>query len=293
MERVRGDKLVKIVVLVLSIVLAVNIAVLAWIMIYNRFFDRANASASVSGNLITPETDVSLEGEFGYGEQLNESTAAADSFNIYNTESDIEDTGVAFLALDDSQSSEPVIDEEQKKDAPVLSLYKKHASDNDPFHVINMFPGDAETMYYCVKVSYSERITVNFRAEIHDGYEKLAEVMMIRVTLLTTGKVMYDGRMVDMPQALSHELTSDVATTDELYYEITAYLDTSVGNEYQNKELVADFKWWVEDTEHLEPAPPTGDVSPMLIAALVFLSLLSLIVIFIIVKRRRADEAYE
>ena len=53
---------------------------------------------------------------------------------------------------------------------------------------------------------------------------------------------------------------SGTAKTQEISYVITAYLDTSVGNEYMNQDLKADFKWWVEETENLT-SPATGDFS--------------------------------
>ena len=48
-----------------------------------------------------------------------------------------------------------------------------------------------------------------------------------------------------MPESLSCKLNK----TQEVDYEITAWLDTSVGNEYQDQELIADFHWWLEDVK--------------------------------------------
>ena len=104
-------------------------------------------------------------------------------------------------------------------------------------------------------------MTVHYKAAVRPGYEKLAEVLMVRVDLLTTGETLYDGLMRDMPGSLTHKLTG--SGDDELYCQITAYLDTSVGNEYQGKDLLADFKWWVEETGNLNPTPATGDPLPV------------------------------
>ena len=63
-----------------------------------------------------------------------------------------------------------------------------------------------------------------------------------------------------MPTAIRYQLPVGAGTTTaELYYKITVYLDTSVGNEYQNTRLVSDFRWWVEETGNLEPPSQTGD----------------------------------
>lgn len=113
-----------------------------------------------------------------------------------------------------------------------------------------MFPGDAETQNDCVQVDHKGDVTVHFRAEVRPGYEKLAEVLKLRVSV--GGSVLYDGLMAEMPAAVDTPLP---AGSDTLDYQLTAYLDTSVGNPYMYQQLVADFYWWVADSEEL--APPT------------------------------------
>ena len=154
-----------------------------------------------------------------------------------------------------------------------------------------MFPGDGETKYYRVQVSYHDAVTVHYHAAVRPGYEKLAEVMRVRVKLLTTGETMYDGLMRDMPESLTHKLAANKSATDELYYEITAYLDTSVGNDYQNKDLIADFSWWVEETENLD-SPQTGD-SFNLYLWLCIASGSLLLLIFLWRQRKKEDTADE
>jgi len=117
--------------------------------------------------------------------------------------------------------------------------------------------------------------------------EKLAEVLKVKITLLTTGEEMYNGLMRDMPKSLSHTLNSNGDAEDELYYEITAYLETDTGNEYQNKQLTADFKWWVEETGNLIP-PKTGDSSAVLPWAAA--AAVSGCVIIVLIARRRREE---
>lgn len=145
-----------------------------------------------------------------------------------------------------------------------------------------MFPGDREERIYHVRVSYSGTVTVHFRADVRPGYEKLAEVLQCEVYLKSTGEILYDGLMKNMgstPGHLDYPLTASSRDTANLEYVIAVYLDTSVGNDYQDKTLIADFRWWVEErgsdpgptptptpTPSSEPGPgpigPGGDVTP-------------------------------
>lgn len=128
-----------------------------------------------------------------------------------------------------------------------LALYKNHAAAETPFHVTNMFPGDQETKKYNIEVSYRGTLTVHYRADIRPGYETLAEVLKCKI--IVNGAELYDGLMRDMPASVDYQISSRGRTTEELIYDITVYLDTSVGNPYQNQKLVADFRWWVEVEE--------------------------------------------
>ena len=147
----------------------------------------------------------------------------------------------------------------------------------------NMFPGDAETQNDCVQVDHKGDVTVHFRAEVRPGYEKLAEVLKLRVSV--GGSVLYDGLMAEMPAAVDTLLP---AGSDTLDYQLTAYLDTSVGNPYMYQQRVADFYWWVADSEEL--APPTGDtMQPLLWGAAVLVSGAALTVLL----RRRREVSHD
>lgn len=162
-------------------------------------------------------------------------------------------------------------------EATLLRLHSRQEEDNIPFAVTNMFPGDSVTRYYCVRVSHSQSITLHYRAEIRSGGEKLAEVLKVCICLPSEGETLYDGLMADMPKSLDWVMSGS-NRSDDMVYEITVYLDTSVGNDYQDKELMADFYWWVEDDGSLEP-PQTGDGNMLFLwAALAIASLLALIV---------------
>lgn len=130
-----------------------------------------------------------------------------------------------------------------------LSLNSRNDSENIPFVASNMFPGDMETGIYCVKVVYEDTVTVLFRVDIGENYEKLAEVLKCKIVLKNTGETLYDGLMKDTIKAIDYTLAKAESGEAELTYEISVYLNTGVGNEYQNKALKADFVWWIEETE--------------------------------------------
>ncbi len=139
-------------------------------------------------------------------------------------------------------------------DTDTMKLNTPDESGNTAFTVTNMFPGDAETKDFTVKVDHKEPITLYYHADIRPGSEKLAEVMMVKIELPEKGVTLYDGLMRDMPSALEYQLA---ANEKEVIYRITAYLDTSVGNDYQYKSLIADFRWWyAEETEDPDPQIP-------------------------------------
>ena len=98
-----------------------------------------------------------------------------------------------------------------------------------PFYAVNLFPGDSVTQYYCVRVSHSDSVTLRYRANIRSGYDKLAEVLRCRIKV--KGVTLYDGLMRDMPQSVNHRLSAQRRVSTDVVYQITAYLDTSVGND--------------------------------------------------------------
>lgn len=141
-----------------------------------------------------------------------------------------------------------------------LRLYRNRAEDTTPFRVNNMFPGDAHSRSYRLEVSYQGTLTVHFHADIRSGYEKLAEVLMCRIGI-QGGAPLYDGLMRDMPSSIPYILPNSGGSTESIVYDITVYLDTSVGNEYMAKELYADFRWWVEEDGTDVPTEPSTDTT--------------------------------
>lgn len=174
---------------------------------------------------------------------------------------------------------------EQTQKATLLQLYKRNNTDNVPFYVTNMFPGDRETQYFCVRVAHSHTVTLHFRADVRPGYETLAKAL--RCTVKRGDTVLYDGLMADMPAFLDSRLPSARRVTQDVVYEISAYLDTFIGNEYQNQELWADFRWWIEEKDELDDLPRTGDdFHLILFSTVAALSLLGLLALLVVLGRK-------
>lgn len=249
-------KTIKICIIALAVLLGLSLLALGGIWVYTRLAHSTPATVTVPDNLITPDEDVAPSAD-----ETNTSSGSIQPA-----------PGAAAAA----------------RQATTIALYSAQPEENTPFRAGNLFPGDSETKYFRVQVSYHSPVTVQYTAVVRPGYEKLAEVLKVQVRLLTTGETMYDGLMRDMPESLSHRLVSQKATTDELYYAVTAYLDTSVGNAYQNKKLVADFRWWVEETGNLDDSPKTGETVTVLLW--VSLAAAAGLVLLLLTARKRKEE---
>lgn len=269
-------KKIKIIIIVLACLLGLSLLALGGTVIYSKIANNTPATVTVPDNLITPDEDTTKP-------DSGESNSQAPDSSEMQTPSSSADTSSS--AVQPAQSTTAEV-----KKAATIELYNKQPEENTAFAVGNMFPGDAEIKYFRVRVSYHDKITVHYKATVRHGYEKLAEVLKVRVKLLSTGEMLYDGLMRDMPESLTHKLASQKPTTDELYYEITAYLDTSVGNDYQNKDLIADFKWWAEETGNLDDSPKTGETSNILLWAVLAACSLSMMILLLVVRRRKEDE---
>ena len=266
-------KKIKIIIIVLACLLGLSLLALGGTVIYNKIANNTPATVTVPDNLITPDED------FFFND-----TATTEK-------PDSSDTQTPSSSADASSSAVPTQSTTaEAKKAATIELYNKQPEENKAFTVGNMFPGDVETKYFRVRVSYHDKITVHYKATVRPGYEKLAEVLKVRIRLLSAGETMYDGLMRDMPESLTHKLASKKSATDELYYEITAYLDTSVGNDYQNKDLIAEFKWWVEETGNLDDSPKTGDTSNILLWAVLAACSGSMMILLLVTRRRKEDE---
>lgn len=110
------------------------------------------------------------------------------------------------------------------------------------FEVSNMFPGDSVSREFTVVVSHKKAVTLHFETEItkKDADHPLSDVLMLRIEV--PGQTVYEGLMKDV----QHTYVLPAAQK-EAVYTITAYLPTSVGNDYMRKSLMADFIWWYEE----------------------------------------------
>ena len=277
-------KKIKSIIIVLACLLGLSLLALGGTLIYNKIANTASATVTVPDNLITPDEDTSNP-DNSESQAPDSSESNSQAPNRSDTQAPRSSADASFSAVTPTQNTTAEV-----KKAATIELYNKQPEENTAFAVGNMFPGDSETKYFRVRVSYHDKITVHYKATVRPGYEKLAEVMKVRVKLLSTDETMYDGLMRDMPESLTHKLASKKSTTDELYYEITAYLDTSVGNDYQNKDLIADFKWWVEETGNLDNSPQTGDTSNILLWAVLAACSGSMMILLLVVRRRKEDE---
>lgn len=277
-------KKIKSIIIVLACLLGLSLLALGGTLIYNKIANTASATVTVPDNLITPDEDTSNP-DNSESQAPDSSESNSQAPNRSDTQAPRSSADASFSAVTPTQNTTAEV-----KKAATIELYNKQPEENTAFAVGNMFPGDANTKYFRVRVSYHDKITVHYKATVRPGYEKLAEVLKVRVNLLSTGETMYDGLMRDMPESLTHKLASEKSTTDELFYEITAYLDTSVGNDYQNKDLIADFKWWVEETGNLDDPTITGDTSSIVLWAMLAACSGSMIILLLITRRRKEDK---
>ncbi len=280
-------KKIKIAIVVLAVLLGISLLALGGTLIYNHLAKSETAVVAVPDNLITPEEESTTDGSTASATEADTTQAAAApaaTTAVKDRSGPTAKTTAKTTAKSQSTGG--------KKQAATIDLYNKQPEENTPFQVGNMFPGDQETKYFRVQVSYHDTVTVHYKATVRPGYEKLAQVLKVKIKLLTTGETMYDGLMRDMPASLTHKLVSADSTTDELYYEITAYLDTSVGNAYQNQDLIADFSWWVEETGNLDPSPHTGNDRNLLPWICLVAVSGSVLIILLATRKRKEDEAH-
>lgn len=270
-EKTKKSGRLKIAIIILSVLLVLSAGGLAARMIYLQFFAPAQATATVPDNLIgdtssRPENDTAS----GSGEEVADPAA--------------------------SESGQPGVNssrtEADKLTAAKLELYEGRPGDNQRFEVHNMFPGDVETKYFCVRVYHDKDVTLFFKTDVTEQTKNLGNVLHIKATHLETGKVLCDGPFNKVDGAEFSELlkvNGDKATT--AYYKIDVSLDTSVGNEYQAAKLIADLEWYVKDEGGLIPPPQTGDTFNL--ALWMTLAASSLLLIILLWKRRKEDKRHE
>lgn len=276
---------VSTVLVVLVVLLAVSGIALAGVVLHRYSAPPQASPAVVPDNVITPEKQTSAP--------------AMQAAMLSCRTAKLADTGATPMAAMPLPVLSAVVDKAEGRNV-TLKLYRNHAEDTAPFQVRNMFPGDVERKAYRLEVSYKGSVAVHFHADVRRGYEKLAEVLKCRVSL--DGALLYDGLMKDMPESISRALPQSSGTTASLDYDITVYLETSVGNEYMGKELYADFRWWVneDDSGSDNPSKPgglippkTGDDSHIFLWVSVAGASALLLLLLLFLNRRKKEDDHE
>ena len=216
--------------------------------------------------------------------------------------------GAVSAYADDSSSSSTAYDSEGNEVTDVdltasVEIYSESESENVGFHAENVLPGYSETQYFRVRVYYEEDITVHYVIDITDGMDGiLAEILNVKIVLVDTGEVLYEGLFSKIPEVIDYTLETDGETTTDLYYAVTAWVDGSVGNEYANKSgyFAADFYWWVaaeevaatdDTTTDNTTSVKTGDDAHLIVwGAAGALALIILIYALFLRRRKDRDE---
>lgn len=175
-----------------------------------------------------------------------------------------------------------------KPTAVKIELFDGKPGGNETFEANNMFPGDTETRYFCVKAYHHEELPLYFRTNVTAQTKALSEALHIKVTHMETGQTLYDATFSEIngKEVLELLKNSEDKVTD-VYYQIDVSLSTSEGNEYQGAVLKADFEWFVKDEKSLIPSPQTGDSTNIALWGVLAASSLALTAFLL--KRRKGE----
>ena len=263
----------KIIVIILAALLVLSAGGLAGRYIYLAFFAPAHSTATVPDNLIGEEAASSPDGD-----------GTASSVPTMNDGRGLEqpsDNKTGGTPV----SSRPAAD---KPAAPKLELYEGKPEDSGRFEVQNMFPGDVETTYFCVKAYHDTDIGLFFRTDITEQTKNLGKMLHIKVTHMETGRVLCDAPFAEIDgMELSEPLKESAADETIAYYRIDVSLDTSAGNGYQAALLKADFAWYVKDEGGLTP-PPTGSTTHRILWVILAASSFTLLLLLAFWGRKEA-----
>lgn len=276
-EKKPASKRLKLIIIILAVLLALSAGGLAARYIYLAYFAPTQTTTVVPDNLIGDESSSVPTDESSTTDESNPSDASGPESEQTNT------TG------NGSASSAAQPSEQDKPTAASLELYEGKPGDNQKFEVRNMFPGDTETKYFCVRAYHDKDIELFFKTEVTEQTKALGDVLHIKVTHLETGKVLCDAPFNEIDGKEFSELLkarSDKTTT--AYYRVDVSLDTSVGNDYQAALLKADFNWYVKDESGLIPPPQTGDNTNLTLW--IILAASSLLMLIFLWKRRKGEE---
>lgn len=280
----RKSKRLKTAIIILSILLLLSIGGLAAWYAYWAYFTPVQVTVVLPDNLIGENSSLLEKPVDSEDGRLQTSVPA----NNNNTAGSSSTAKSADVGTDNTGSGRT----EDRAAAKMLELYQGKPSDNQKFNVRNMFPGDQETRYFCIKTYHKADITLFFRADVTEETKNLSDVLHIKVTHMESNEVLCDAPFSQIDgQEFSQLLSANAENETVSYYQIDVSLDTSVGNEYQAALLKADFEWYVEDEGELTP-PKTGDRTNILLWIVLAASLL-LLILLLTVKHRKENEQHE
>lgn len=254
-------------IIVLAVLLALSLTALCIVLAQRR----SAPTAELSGNRITAQT-------MAYTQAVPQRTAVKTLSSQYPTQSFGRDVGIELYKRQDEYNVPFTWD----KDDPDTYIW----------------PGDSITKPYCVRVYHTGTITVHFRADVTEDLERLGEVLEIKVDYRINNsgawENLYTGLMAGMPSK-SVKLPDG---NDYVDYQITVSLAETVDSLYADKELKANFRWWVEGSSgsggnggggQLIDGPKTGDTfQPLLWGALSVGAVIGLVVVL---RRRKEGRA--
>ena len=136
------------------------------------------------------------------------------------------------------------------KDKVTLSFLTGYDGEKE-FSLTNMFPGDSESKEYIVTVKSKNAVGLLLDAEITSD-SLMSSVLNVDVK--ANGTTLYSGTLADMEQ-VSYELKRG-ASSQEVTYQITVSLPTSVGNEYSGLSLTVNFLWSLTEKVITHPSVP-------------------------------------
>ena len=123
----------------------------------------------------------------------------------------------------------------------------------------------------------------------------MAEGLLI--TVYRDGKLLYDGTVAGLAESKQAQEGLEILepSPTKLTYTIKVTLPTSAGNEYQDKTVTVDLKWWLTSDSgggdhhgsgEVVVAPKTGDAFPM--ELMTGAAVLALVLLAVLLGRRRA-----
>lgn len=177
---------------------------------------------------------------------------------VINTEKVVEKIEDNTIGNDEKLEEENEITKETIEpsyDVTSIAFYKGVNTDEEPFSVINMYPGDHIQKQYVVSIAHKGPIDVNFHVVVNDKYKHLSDALWMIIEC--EDKKIYEGSMTNANS--TYRISSTTEQTDRITYKISVGLPTSAGNEYQNKECLADFYWEAIEVDEGYLIPNTAD----------------------------------